>query len=155
MADLWNNNMFLDPAIKGEFSVELLELLTKDGVLWQSTADDLALIKENTVDFIGVYFYHPNRVKTTDIAPNSVTAWMPDRYYDAYQIPDLRMNIDKGWQIYPKAVYDIAINISDSYGNIPLFISENGMEVYREERIMDEKGHILDDYRIDFFKEHL
>ena len=29
-----------------EFPVELLELLTKDGVLWQSTADELALIKK-------------------------------------------------------------------------------------------------------------
>ncbi|WP_148779173.1 family 1 glycosylhydrolase, partial [Enterococcus faecium] len=34
IAELWNNKMFLDPAIKGEFPVELLELLTKDGVLW-------------------------------------------------------------------------------------------------------------------------
>lgn len=139
IAELWNNKMFLDPAIKGEFPVELLELLTKDGVLWQSTADELALIKENTVDFIGVNFYHPNRVKTPDIAPNSVGAWMPDRYYDAYQMPGRRMNIDKGWEIYPKAVYDIAINIRDNYGNLPWFVSENGMGVSREERFMDEK----------------
>ncbi|MCG6528258.1 family 1 glycosylhydrolase, partial [Vibrio parahaemolyticus] len=125
------------------------------GVLWQSTADELALIKENTVDFIGVNFYHPNRVKTPDIAPNSVGAWMPDRYYDAYQMPGRRMNIDKGWEIYPKAVYDIAINIRDNYGNLPWFVSENGMGVSREERFMDEKGQILDDYRIEFIKEHL
>ncbi|MBO6332665.1 glycoside hydrolase family 1 protein [Enterococcus gallinarum] len=155
IAELWNNKMFLDPAIKGEFPVELLELLTKDGVLWQSTADELALIKKNTVDFIGVNFYHPNRVKTPDIAPNSVGAWMPDRYYDAYQMPGRRMNIDKGWEIYPKAVYDIAINIRDNYGNLPWFVSENGMGVSREERFMDEKGQILDDYRIEFIKEHL
>ncbi|MFZ7302107.1 glycoside hydrolase family 1 protein [Enterococcus gallinarum] len=155
IAELWNNKMFLDPAIKGEFPVELLELLTKDGVLWQSTADELALIKENTVDFIGVNFYHPNRVKTPDIAPNSVGAWMPDRYYDAYQMPGRRMNIDKGWEIYPKAVYDIAINIRDNYGNLPWFVSENGMGVSREEHFMDEKGQILDDYRIEFIKEHL
>ncbi|BDP55152.1 putative beta-glucosidase (plasmid) [Enterococcus faecium] len=155
IAELWNNKMFLDPAIKGEFPVELLELLTKDGVLWQSTADELALIKENTVDFIGVNFYHPNRVKTPDIAPNSVGAWMPDRYYDAYQMPGRRMNIDKGWEIYPKAVYDIAINIRDNYGNLPWFVSENGRGVSREERFMDEKGQILDDYRIEFIKEHL
>ena len=155
IAELWNNKMFLEPAIKGEFPVELLELLTKDGVLWQSTADELALIKENTVDFIGVNFYHPNRVKTPDIAPNSVGAWMPDRYYDAYQMPGRRMNIDKGWEIYPKAVYDIAINIRDNYGNLPWFVSENGMGVSREERFMDEKGQILDDYRIEFIKEHL
>jgi 6-phospho-beta-glucosidase len=155
IAELWNNKMFLDPAIKGEFPIELVELLTKDGVLWQSTAAELALIKENTVDFIGVNFYHPNRIKAPDIAPNSVGAWMPDRYYDAYQMPGRRMNIDKGWEIYPKAVYDIAINIRDNYGNLPWFVSENGMGVSREERFMDDKGQIQDDYRIDFIKEHL
>jgi 6-phospho-beta-glucosidase len=152
IAELWNNKMFLDPAIKGEFPIELL---TKDGVLWQSTAAELALIKENTVDFIGVNFYHPNRIKAPDIAPNSVGAWMPDRYYDAYQMPGRRMNIDKGWEIYPKAVYDIAINIRDNYGNLPWFVSENGMGVSREERFMGDKGQIQDDYRIDFIKEHL
>ena len=70
-------------------------------------------------------------------------------------MPGRRMNIDKGWQIYPEAIYDIAINIRDNYKNIPWFVSENGMGVSREERFMDESGQVQDDYRIDFIKEHL
>ena len=35
------------------------------------------------VDFLGVNYYHPNRVKAPDVAPDSVGAWMPNRYYDA------------------------------------------------------------------------
>ena len=47
---------------------------------------------------------------------------MPNRYYDEYNMPGRRMNIDKGWEIYPEAIYDIAINIRDNYKNIPWFV---------------------------------
>lgn len=155
IAELWNNRMFLEPAILGEFPEELVELLTDDGVVWDSTFEELDIIKKNTIDFLGVNFYHPNRVKSPDIAPNSVGDWMPNRYYDTYEMPGRRMNIDKGWEIYPKALYDIAINIKENYGNIPWFVSENGMGVSREDRFLNEDGIIQDDYRIDFIREHL
>lgn len=154
-AELWNNKMFLEPAINGHFPEELEEVLKRDGVIWQTEPEDAQIFKENTIDFLGVNFYHPNRVKAPDIAPNSVGAWMPNRYYDEYHMPGRRMNIDKGWEIYPEAIYDIAINIRDNYNNIPWFVSENGMGVSREERFMDENGQVQDDYRIDFIKEHL
>lgn len=154
-AELWNNKMFLEPAINGEFPKELEEILTNDGVIWQTELGDSDILKANTVDFLGVNFYHPNRVKAPDIAPNSVGDWLPNRYYDEYKMPGRRMNIDKGWEIYPEAIYDIAVNIRDNYKNIPWFVSENGMGVSHEERFMDENGQIQDDYRIDFIKEHL
>lgn len=155
IAELWNNKMFLDPAILGHFPQGLEELLTNDGVIWQADASDAKAISENTVDFLGVNFYHPNRVKAPDVAPNSVGSWMPDRYYDAYDMPGRRVNLDRGWEIYPEAMYDIAINIKENYGNIPWYVSENGMGVMDEERFMDDKGVIQDDYRIDFVTEHL
>ena len=154
-AELWNNKMFLEPAIYGHFPEELVQVLEKDGVLWQTEEGDDQLFKDNTVDFLGVNFYHPNRVKAPDISPNSVGDWVPSRYYDNYDMPGRRMNIDKGWEIYPKALYDIAINIRDNYKNIPWFVSENGMGVSREERFLNEDGQIEDDYRIDFIQEHL
>lgn len=154
-AELWNNKMFLEPAIHGHFPAELEDVLRRDKVIWQTAEEDKEIFKRNTVDFLGVNFYHPNRVKAPDIAPNSVGDWLPTRYFDDYQMPGRRMNIDKGWEIYPKAVYDIAINIRDNYKNIPWYISENGMGVSREERFLDESGQIQDDYRIDFIKEHL
>ena len=154
-AELWNNKMFLEPAIYGHFPEELVQVLEKDGVLWQTEVGDEQLFKDNTVDFLGVNFYHPNRVKAPDISPNSVGDWVPSCYYDNYDMPGRRMNIDKGWEIYPKALYDIAINIRDNYKNIPWFVSENGMGVSREERFLNEDGQIEDDYRIDFIQEHL
>lgn len=154
-AELWNNKMFLEPAVHGHFPEELVSVLEKDGVLWKTEAGDEELFAENTVDFLGVNFYHPNCVKRPDISPDSVGDWLPSRYYDNYEMPGRRMNIDKGWEIYPKALYDIAVNVRDNYRNIPWFVSENGMGVSREERFMGENGQIQDDYRINFIKEHL
>lgn len=155
IAELWNNKMFLEPAVYGHFPAELEELLTKDKVLWETTDEEKAILKNNTVDFLGVNFYHPNRVKAPDVAPNSVGEWMPDRYYDAYDMPGRRVNLDRGWEIYPKALYDIAVNIKENYKNIPWYVSENGMGVSNEERFKNSEGMIEDDYRIDFVQEHL
>ena len=69
-------------------------------------------------------------------------------------MPGRVMNVDRGWEIYPQAMTDIAANIRDNYHNIPWFISENGMGVAGEERFMTD-GVVQDDYRIDFMKEHL
>ena len=155
IAELWNNKMFLEPAVYGHFPAELEELLTKDKVLWETNDEEKEILKNNTVDFLGVNFYHPNRVKAPDVAPNSVGEWMPDRYYDAYDMPGRRVNLDRGWEIYPKALYDIAVNIKENYKNIPWYVSENGMGVSNEERFKNSAGMIEDDYRIDFVQEHL
>lgn len=155
IAELWNNKLFLEPAIHGRFPRELEELLVKDNVLWETNDQEAAIIRDNTIDFLGVNYYHPNRVKAPDLAPDSVGAWMPDRYYDAFDMPGRRVNLDRGWEIYPKAIYEIAINIKENYNNIPWYVSENGMGVSNEERFKDENGIIQDDYRIDFVKEHL
>ena len=155
-ANLFVNRLFLDASVKGHFPEELVDILAKDGVLWESTPEELAIIRDNRVDYIGVNYYHPHRVKAPEISPNSLTVdWMPQRYFNDYQMPGRRMNVDKGWEIYPQALYDIAKNLQDNYDNIPWFVSENGIGVSREERYLDQTGIIQDQYRIQFFSEHL
>ncbi len=155
IADALFNNSFLDPAVKGSFPRKLTEILKKDGVLWESTEEEDKVIKEGTVDFLGVNYYQPRRVKAKEEAALDERGWLPDKYFDNYDMPGKRMNPYRGWEIYPEAMYDIAINIRDNYDNIPWFISENGMGVQGEERYVNDEGVIEDDYRIDFFKEHL
>ena len=153
-ANLWDNNMFLDPAILGHYPKDLVNILKSDGVLWDSTPEELQLIKENTIDELGVNFYHPERVQAPQVSTKSLQDWMPDIYFDNYEMPGRVMNVDKGWEIYPKTLYDIAINIRDNYKNIDWFVSENGMGVSREERFIKD-GVVQDDYRIKFIKDHL
>lgn len=150
------NRSFLDPAVKGSFPSSLVSQLAQDGVLWQATEDELSIISEATVDFLGVNYYHPKRVQAqSNPAKFHHTPWMPDRYFEEYEWPERRMNPYRGWEIYPKAIYDIAMIVKNQYGNIPWFISENGMGVENEARFIESDGKIHDTYRIDFYKEHL
>ena len=154
IADTVFNRSFLDPAVKSQFPSDLVELLEKDGVMWDSTVEEMEVLHSAKVDFLGVNYYHPKRVRAQR-NPQQFTKWTPDIYMEEYQDPTKRINPYRGWEIYPKSIYDIAINIRDHYDNIPWFISENGMGVENEERFMDQDGYINDDYRIDFYKEHL
>lgn len=149
------NELFLDPAVKGEFPKKLVEIFKKDGVLWSSTKEELDIIKNNTVDFLGVNYYQPRRVKARENKDYNEKTWAPEKYFDNYDMPGKRMNPYRGWEIYPKAIYDIAKNVKDNYGNIKWFVSENGMGVEGEDRFKNSQGIIEDDYRIEFIEEHL
>lgn len=154
IAELFANKSFLDPAIKGEYDQELIDIIKKHNLMPEYIQEDLSVIKNNTVDFLGVNYYQPVRVCAKAHLPNPEAPFMPDYYYDHYVMPGRRMNPYRGWEIYPKGIYDIAINIKNNYGNIEWMITENGMGVENEERFRKD-GIIHDDYRIDFYKEHL
>ena len=154
-AEIFKNNAFLDPAVKGEFPAELVKILTDDGVIWESEPEELEIIRNNTVDYLGVNYYHPARAKARETALDESLGWLPEKHFEDYEWPEARINPHRGWEIYPKAIYDIAINVRDNYGNIPWYISENGMGVEGEAKFRNADGVIDDDYRIDFIKEHL
>jgi len=152
-ADLLNSKSFLDPVVLGAFPEKLVQLLKEHDLLPVTKPEDQALIKANTVDFLGLNYYQPRRVQ----APLSLAkpAKMPKDLYRHYDWPAKKMNPYRGWEIYPDALYDVALMIRDEYGNIPWFVSENGMGVAEEERFADEAGIIQDDYRIQFITDHL
>lgn len=137
LADAFFNRSFLDPAIKGTFP------------------EELAIIKENTIDLLGINYYQPRRIQKKESAERLSDKPMPDDYFDNYIWPDRKMNPYRGWEIYEKGIYDCLINVRDNYGNIACYISENGMGVEDEQRFKNADGVIEDDYRIDFIKGHL
>ncbi|GAA0592171.1 6-phospho-beta-glucosidase GmuD [Virgibacillus siamensis] len=154
IADLFFNRSFLDPAVLGEYPQELMDILHEHGHLPQTEPGDSELLRANTSDMLGVNYYQPRRVKAKENLPNPYGPFMPDWFFDIYEMPGRKMNPYRGWEIYEKGIYDIMINLKENYGNIPSFISENGMGVQDEERFI-ENGEIQDDYRIDFIREHL
>lgn len=154
IAELFANKSFLDPSVKGEYDSELIDMIKEHNIMPKYTDEDLNIIKENTVDFLGVNYYQPIRVCARRSMPNPEAPFTPDYYYDNFEMPGRKMNPYRGWEIYPKGIYDIAINIKNNYGNIEWMITENGMGVENEERFK-VNGRIEDDYRIDFYKDHL
>ena len=155
LADAFFNRSFLDPAVKGEFPPELIAIVKELDMVPAMQEDDLAIIKENTIDLLGINYYQPRRVKAKETPIDHENGPMPEDYFDNYEMPNRKMNPYRGWEIYEKGIYDILINVRDHYGNIDCFISENGMGVENEARFIEEDGMIHDDYRIEFVQEHL
>lgn len=154
IADLFACKSFLDPSVLGHFPKELVEIIRNEDLLPEYSQEELDIIKENTVDYLGVNYYQPLRVMENPYLMKEDAIFSPEKFYLPFIMPGRRINEYRGWEIYPEAVYDIAINIRDNYGNIEWLMTENGMGVENESRFK-ENGIIQDDYRIEFFKEHL
>lgn len=155
LADAFFNRSFLDPAVKGEFPADLVAILKDLAILPDYQPADLALIKANTVDLLGINYYQPRRVKAKETPIDHTNGPMPDDFFDNYDMPGKKVNPYRGWEIYERGIYDILKNVRENYGNIPCFISENGMGVEGEERYRNADGQINDDYRIEFVQDHL
>ncbi len=155
IADLIFNRSFLDPVTKGEYPKDLIEILKDRELLPPVEPGDLAVIRNNPIDMLGVNYYQPRRVKAKEQPVPAGTPFMPEHLFDPYIMPGRKINPHRGWEICEEVIYDIMIDIRDHYGNIPFFISENGMGVEGEEKFRNEAGFIEDDYRIEFIQEHL
>ena len=152
-ADLFHAKSFLDPAVLGKHNEKLVQLLNGNDLTPVTVAGDTELIAANTVDFVGLNYYQPARVEA--VPADAPKENMPSDFYRHYVWPERKMNVYRGWEIYPEALYDVAVMIRDEYKNIPWFVSENGMGVAEEERFANEEGIIQDDYRIEFITDHL
>lgn len=146
---------FTDTAVLGRYPQRFLDILKKEGVMFDLTPEDERLIAENTVDVLGMNYYQPMRVKAKEEPWDDSQPFHPSKYYDNYDMPGKRMNPYRGWEIYPKSLYDIGMRIKNEYGNIKWIVSESGMGVQNEEQYKDENGVIQDDYRIEYIAEHL
>lgn len=156
MCDAIFNRSFIDPAVKGEFPKMLIDELQKNNLLPEFNPKYIDIIKENTIDFLGVNYYVPRRVQAPKSLPNYNGPWMPDWYFDNYQMPGSRNNPHRdNNEIYPKAVYDIAKDIQNNYGNIKWYLAEIGSSITCEEDFMDENNIVNDEFRTGLLIEHL
>ncbi len=156
-SDLYEIHSWFGPAIKGEYPKVLIDEFTRRGV-WpvESVLDEeIELMKEYPIDLVGLNYYAPKRVKALSYTPDWDSVILPDTHWFAHHsINNARMNTSRGWEIYPESIYHLFQMVKNVYGNIPSFVSENGMGV-EEQNAVRENGTIQDDYRIEFHKEHV
>lgn len=147
---------FLDPLYKGEINAEWIKLLKEYDILPEIKDEDLKLLKAYHVkDIMGLNIYFPERIQCKDYLINPLAPLTFESFYDHYQMPGRKMNTDRGWEIYPKVMYDTLMWIEKDYGHIETRITENGIGIQNEDRFRDQSGQIQDDYRIDYVKSHL
>lgn len=160
-ADNYCNNWVLDTAAKGEIPIDMLGKLAQDYDISYMSEDKLKIIKENTVDFIGLNYYSRTLIKpyttgeTTLIVNNSGKAGkgtsktIVKNWFEQVNDPN---TVKTQWdtEIYPVGLYEGLHDVWSRY-HLPIYITENGVGVYE-----DVSGNqVQDDYRIDFMKQHL
>ena len=147
-----DNRWWLDLVTKGEFPQDILDDLDRSGIDLGQRPGDEQVIKQGPVDWLGFNYYHPARVQ----APSrKVDQYGNPVFAEEYVWPDAVVNKSRGWEIYPKGVYDFAMTMRDNYPDLEWFVSENGIGIQGENANKDEKGQIQDDYRIEFVRDHL
>ncbi|HFH9920884.1 MULTISPECIES: glycoside hydrolase family 1 protein [Streptococcus] len=154
IAELFQTKSFLDPSVLGAYPEELVAIIDEYGLRPDVTEEELAIIRENTVDFLGVNYYQPLRVQAPKVIFEEGDLLTTEHFFASYDMPGKKINPHRGWEIYERGLYDIAMNLKKDYGNIVWLVTENGMGVEGEEAFKED-GYIQDDYRIEFIQDHL
>ncbi len=154
IADAIFNRSFVDPMIKGEFNPLLSKVLSENGLMLETLAHEDELILSNKVDFLGLNYYLPRRAAAPTEKKGEL--WLPEWHFSDYINENGRFNPHRdNNEIYPRAVYDIAKDVQENYGNIKWYLAEIGISMTNELDLMDENKQIDDSFRTELFKEHM
>lgn len=137
--DLLWNRWFLDPVLKGRFPEELLDVLSSNNIKLKIESDDLKKMNPR-IEFLGVNYYTRNIVTYDPNAP----------LIQARTIEPVTNKTEMGWEIYPEGLYELLTSIKRDYGDIVIYITENGA-AFKDELKNDK----ADDYqREDYLRRH-
>ncbi|MDR2901321.1 MAG: beta-glucosidase [Treponema sp.] len=139
--DLAFNKWFMDPIFGKGYPEEMVKWY--GDLMPKIEADDFETMSVPT-DFMGVNYY-TRRLVAHD--PN-------DSHIQAKQV--YRAHIPRAefeeWEITPESLYNVLIRIKEEYGNIPVYISENGTTCV-DEKISDD-GCVHDPVRVEYLRRH-
>jgi beta-glucosidase len=140
-ADAYMNRQYLDPLLRGEYPDEMREIF---GEAWPSWAvDDLKLIRQ-PLDFLGINYY-----------TRGVSHHDPEAH--PLRVSGIRQNdsvhTETGWEVYPPGLTRVLVWVKERYGDIPLYVTENGAAFY--DPPMTINGRIDDPLRVSYLREHL
>lgn len=160
-AENFFNSWILDTAAAGEIPGDLLGELSRKMDLSYMKPEDLAVIRKNTVDFLGLNYYARAVVKpyetgeTTLIVNNKGKA-----------AKGTSQTIIKGWfeqvrpetsrytewdtEIFPEGLYEGIRRVWKKY-RLPIYVTENGVGLYEDASV----EQVDDQQRIDFMNDHI
>lgn len=149
------NKSFMDPIVLGKFNERFKQIATENNLLPERSEAEDIIILNTDVDFIGLNYYVPRRVKARLSSVDKTNPWFPDWHFENYDMPGSRNNPHRdNNEIYPKAVYDIAKDVQENYGNIKWYLAEIGISMTNEDSLMVDNV-VNDEFRTELLKEHL
>jgi beta-glucosidase len=143
MADAQINRWYLDPVFRASYPADLLAVYEKNGVAPHVEAEDFALFKANPIDFLGVNYYFPTRVKAG--TQGGILGFVQGMEKGC-------QTTEMGWEVSPRSLYELLVRIKADYDNPSMMITENGA-AYADRRVVN--GRVEDDDRIEYSAGHL
>jgi beta-glucosidase len=139
--DAYMNRQYLDAALLGEYPDELADIF---GEAWPRWPDrDFALIRQ-PIDFLGINYY------TRSVRRHDAAAW-PLRAATVRQ--PRSTYTETAWEVCPAAFTQILLWVRRRYGDMPIYVTENGAAFY--DPPVAEHGRIHDPLRIAYLRSHL
>ncbi|POP47177.1 aryl-phospho-beta-D-glucosidase [Superficieibacter electus] len=160
LADAIHTHWFYDPILKGAYPEELLEQTQRLWGVPQCEPGDMALLRDNRCDFIGLNYYRRETVaanpgETSTQANHSGERQSAGEFGFKGLFKFVRnpqgVYTDWDWEIWPQGLTDGIMMIKARYGDIPIYITENGLGA--KDPIVD--GEVVDDPRIDYLRMHI
>ena len=145
MHDRW---FFCDVQCRGHYPAYALKMFERKGFNLDITQEDLDILKEGEVDYIGFSYYMSNTVDST--ANNEQSNSVDGSSDYSVKNPYIKES-DWGWSIDPEGLR-YALNIFYERYEKPLFIVENGFGAID---LKEPDGSCHDPYRIDYLREHI
>ena len=136
-----------DAQVRGIYPSYQQRMFEKYGVKALDIAEeDLELMKQYPVDYIGFSYYMSTAVNVTTEEDDNVAG----NLLGGVRNPFLEAS-EWGWQIDPEGLRIGLNELYDRYQK-PLFIVENGLGAIDK---VDENFYVEDDYRIDYLRRHI
>lgn len=136
---------YLDVQVKGYYPNFKLKEFQRNNINIVMEDDDLEVIKNGTVDYIG-FSYYMSTVASTD--PNVERT--EGNQFLGCKNPYLETS-SWGWTVDPLGLRIALVQMYERY-HLPLFIVENGLGA---NDVIEDDGSIQDDYRIEYLKNHI
>ena len=140
-AEAYMNRQYLEPALLGRYPAELAEVF---GEAWPGWSPEQVAALRVPIDFVGINYY------TRAVTRADPGAW-PLR---ASTVPQRGSTYtETGWEVHPQAFTDVLVWVKQRYGDVPMYITENGAAFYDPPRAPPEG--VVDPLRISYLSEHL
>lgn len=140
-ADAYMNRQYLDPLFFGRYPDEMGEIF---GDAWpEFPSADFALIQQR-IDFLGINYYKRGVTRDDPSAPPVCAALVRQSE---------QAHTETGWEVHAPSLTRTLLWVTERYGRIPLYVTENGAAFYDAPHAIDER--VDDPLRIWYYREHL
>lgn len=163
-ADIFYNRIILDTAVFGKLPAELTKVLEDNNVSPKFIhEEDFVEFAKGKIDYIGLNLY--NRQYVTDYSEGETEVFHNNRgkgsnskegiriknMFETSFDPNVKRNL-WGREVYPKCMYNALMEMKEKYGDILVYITENGHGQYETP---DQNGYVKDTDRINLVGEFI